>query len=199
MKKALVAVVAGLLLLGAAGSAIADEEANFKKAGQQVLAEKERLLAEKRDAVLATAGQVAADQIVDGKEMRELQKGIEDFGQAKSNADDYLKFYELATTVVLPDELVLAVNGYWDATGWFARDRKAKVRTYLVRLTGRDVTVRDYGPVNGVLQIFLFVMAIVATLFSFTRLATRQFQSYAAPVIMSFILALLFWSALFFL
>ncbi len=199
MRRGLMAFFAALLLLAAAGSVMADGEANFKKAGQQVLAEKERLLAEKRDVVFVLASQVAVDQTVTGSEMRALQKGIEDFNRDKTAANDYLKFYALATSVVLPDELARAVERYWVSIGFFARDKNAMVKTYLVRLTGRDVVVQNHGPVNGPLQLFLMVMAASLTIAPFVMLINRERKSFVIPIVTSSTFAAVSWLTLFFI
>lgn len=191
MKRGLAVFFASLalLLLGVAASSVTADggDDNFKKAGLQVLAEKERLLTEKRNAVLATAAQIAADQTVDGNETRELKQGIEDFNQAKSEADNYLKFYELKTSGVLPEDLTSAVGKYWENVGLFARDRTGQVRTYLVRLTGHDVVVQSVFTPIGVWQIFLLLLSLATIAVSVSMFYTRKEQLIILAVALAFL------------
>lgn len=190
MKRGLAVFFAALalLLLGVAASSVTADggDDNFKKAGLQVLAEKERLLTEKRNAVLATAAQIAADQTVDGNETRELKHGIEDFNQAKSEADNYLEFYELKTSGVLPEDLTSAVGEYWNNVGLFARDKTGQIRTYFVRLTGHDVVVQSvFTPIGG-WQIFLLLLSLAMIAVSVLMFCMREEQFIAvAPALLS--------------
>ncbi|MBI2042673.1 MAG: hypothetical protein HYT21_02945 [Candidatus Nealsonbacteria bacterium] len=198
MKRAILAIFAALLLLGTTDMATADD-----KAGQKKLIEEERILIEKRDAVLATTGQVAADQIVTSKEMRELIRGIESFSRAKSEADYYLTSYGLTTTVVLPAELTQAVDEYWVSNSFFARDRSAKVRTYLVGLAGHDIIVQD-SIILGLWQFLAALMALLASscfvaFFDALFLMGKRNIAVFASFIASGLSAVFLWRWLFFL
>lgn len=142
---AVLVVLAAVFLFGWAVPVLADGGDNFRKAGQEVLAEKERLLVERKTLIEEFVEMTLADGVATGKEMLILNKLVDDFWKVKREANRSLKFYGLQTSTVLLSGLDGAVKNYYEYDGFFRNDDYGNTRAYFVRLIGHDVVVEKSG------------------------------------------------------
>lgn len=111
------------------------------------------------------------DRVVTGDEMIALNRMVDNFSWAKSEADGDLKFYKLSTETILDEKMVGAVKDYYNMPALSRHDDRGTAKAYFVKLIGEDVVVGSYFMIDigqmfliffGVELFFLFVVCMLA-------------------------------------
>ncbi|MFH1424039.1 MAG: hypothetical protein ABIG29_03780 [Candidatus Nealsonbacteria bacterium] len=142
---------------------LADDGDNFKKAGLQAFQEREELLSEKKAEITAWIQTITDDREVTKDEMSVFNDKVRDFERARIGADEYLKLYELKTSIELDEQLSEAAKGYFKHNALIKKDDGEEAKRYFAQATGRDVVVQ-----NGIVvwdKDNIFFMSLAALLF----------------------------------
>lgn len=169
MKRFLLVVLGVVVLMMALSPVLVANDENFDRAGQKLLAESDKLLAQKEAEIEEFLDQAAEDGIITRNEMLSLRNLLRSFRKTKSDLDERLKFYDLATTVSPEEELFQATNSYFEH-GVRKRDSSQLLRQYFARRTGEDVLVEgglvlDRSLIVPIVFLCLFALLFVAGLY----------------------------------
>lgn len=138
--------------------------------GDGEISSQERALVKKRDAVLAITIGLADDGRVTDEEMLLLRSIINDFDRTAAATYRYSNL-QRKDLIVLPRELVKAVDSYWNSTERLGYGRESKMRAYLTQLVGHEVAVQANMLNISPGQIFLIIVFLVSTALCFFFLA----------------------------
>lgn len=134
--------------------------------GDGEISSQERALIKKRDAVLTITIGLADDGRVTDEEMLLLRSIINDFDRTAAATYRYSNL-QRKYLIVLPRELVKAVDSYWNSTERLGYGRESKMRAYLTQLVGHEVAVQANMLNISPGQIFLVIIFLVSTALCF--------------------------------
>lgn len=196
MKRILAALLLALLFSAACPiMAEGDGEGDGEISSQndsQGLTSWERALIKKRDAVLAIAIGFVDDGRVTDEEMLLLRSIIKDFDRTAAATYRYSNL-QRKYLIVLPRELVEAVDSYWNSTERLGYGRESKMRAYLTQLVGHEVAVQAEMLNISPGQIFLIIVFLISTALCFFFLVMageeKEVKFYCIAILFGFIAA----------